>query len=254
MRFAAAAPIALQPFGDVPPDELERAARILDQRFAARSVVLDSLSIPPAAFAADRRQFDADVLLDVLFERRPERALRVVGVTEHDLYVSGRTFVFGYAHLTDGMAVYSLARLRERFYGRARADETATLGGRVERALAHELGHTFGVPHCEARGCVMGVVTQLDSLDALELHYCDACGGRVCDGLRVPPWSAEGRWERGLALFRRREYSRAVEELEHAVRCAPLETRFRQALQLARLAEAGAPSANARASKAGAQV
>src|SRR5581483_9284553 len=244
MRISAAAPIAVLPFGDVSPVEVERAERIIGARFAAATVAREPVALPPFAFAADRRQFDADVLLDELFARLPERCLRVVGVTEHDLYVSGRTFVFGYAHLTDGMAIYSLARLREQFY--ARAPDAAVEAARVERALVHEVGHTFGAPHCEARACVMGVVTQLDSLDALAPDYCRPCAGRVRHGLEIAPWSAQGRWERGMALFRRREFARAVAELERAVRCAPLDARFRHGLQLARLAAAGAAPQPAR--------
>jgi archaemetzincin len=238
LKIPAAAPIAVQPYGDVPADELDRAARIIDERFGAHSVRLEPAALPEGAFDPERRQFDADLLLDELFARKPERCLRVVGVTAHDLYVNGRTFVFGYAHLTDGMAIYSLARLRERFYGRAREGDAAVEEGRVRRALVHELGHTFGAPHCETPGCVMGVVTQLDSLDALAPDYCESCDARVSEGLAIAPWSARGRWDRGLALFRRREWARAVEELEHAVRCAPLETRYRHALGLARLAQA----------------
>jgi archaemetzincin len=226
-----AAPIAVQPLGAVSGHELRRVTRILAGDFNARTLVLDPLPLPASAFAHERAQFDADVVLEELFTRLPERCLRIVGVTEQDLFVAGRTFVFGYAHLTDGMALYSVTRLRAEFYGRA--PDGALLDQRVRRALVHELGHTFGAPHCDDERCAMHTVTQVDTLDALAPAYCAACGARVQSGLGVPPWSARGRWERGMALYRRRLYARAAVELEHAVRCAPFEARYREAFDSA---------------------
>ncbi len=203
----AAAPIAIQPLGDVPLAQLRLLDRILERTFDAATVVLRPIALPAAAYSSERGQHDADHLLDLLFPRLPERCLRVVGVTEADLFISGRTFVFGYAHLTDGMAVYSLARLRESFYGRA-SDEPVT-AGRVLRAVVHEVGHTFGVPHCEDSRCVMRAVSHLETLDALATRYCASCREQVRGGLALAPWSARGRWERELSLTRRLEWGHA---------------------------------------------
>jgi archaemetzincin len=232
----AAAPVAIITFDEVERDEIRRLERILDETFGAPAVVLPAVPLPEGAFDPERRQFDADQLLDQLFARLPERCLRVVGVTAADLYIRGRTFVFGYAHLTDGMAIYSLARLREQFYGRA--GDAARLDARVRRAAIHEFGHTFGVPHCTGPRCVMNTVTHVETLDALDVEYCETCHERVAEGLVTPPWSAHGRRARAFAFLRRRAYRQAVVELQHAVACSPLDPSLRQALDFA-LAAAG---------------
>lgn len=231
--WQAAAPIAIQPIGMVDRPELALLETILQTVYGAPVIRLPQARLPAHARCEERRQWDADVLLDELFARLPERCLRVVGVTAEDLFITGRTFVFGYAHLTDGMAVYSLARLREGYYGRG--DDPARLHGRVLRAVVHEMGHTFGAPHCRDHGCVMRPVTQVETLDALRVRYCATCRARVRDGLTVPPWSARGRWERAQAWLRRGEPRRAAALLEHAVRCAPLEPRYLHDLAVARL-------------------
>src|SRR6476469_7685697 len=105
----AAAPIAILPLGDVATDELRFLDELMGAAFGADKLVLDAMETPSHAYSVPRAQYDADVLLDDLFARFPERCLRVVGVTQADLYVTGRTFVFGYAHLADGVAVYSPA-------------------------------------------------------------------------------------------------------------------------------------------------
>jgi archaemetzincin len=224
----AAAPVAIVPLGKVARATLRMFEQILEEVFAAPSVVLPSVALAEDALAEARGQYDADVLLDELFARLPERCLRVIGVTEADLYIHGRTFVFGYAHLSDGMAICSVERLRESYYGRA--DDPARFSARLRRAAVHELGHTFGVPHCERRECVMHPVTFVETLDALPERYCGTCLAPVVEGLAIEPWSARGRRARGLAHFRRRDFRRAAHELSHAARCSPLDATLQHEL------------------------
>jgi archaemetzincin len=230
----AAAPIALQPLGEVPPVELRFFDQLVGAAYGADTLILRPIETPRAAYSVARAQYDADLLLDLLFARLPERCLRIVGVTEADLYVPSRTFVFGYAHLTDGMGVYSLARFREQYYGRRR--DLGRLRARVCRAVVHELGHTFGNPHCEDAECVMHPVSHVETLDALAPWYCVRCASRVRESLAVAPWSPRGRWERGRAFFRRGDYARAVVAFEAAVRASPLEPRYHNELGAALLA------------------
>jgi archaemetzincin len=250
-RWTAAAPIAVVPFGPVAPRQLRLATRVLGRVFSAPTIITAEQPLPASALST-RGQYDADVLLELLHRQLPERCLRVVGVTEADLYVVGRTFVFGYAHLTDGMAVYSTARLCEGYYGRP--VDASLLARRVLRTLAHEIGHTFGVPHCETDTCLMRSVSFVDTLDALPVRFCSACRPRVERGLAVAPWSARGRWERGMAWLRRRDFVRAALAFEHAVRSAPLESAYHHSLGVARLGlgdELGARRALQRATELG---
>jgi tetratricopeptide (TPR) repeat protein len=166
-----------------------------------------------------------------------------VGVLDADMFAAGRTFVFGYAHLRDGVAVYSVARLREEWYGRAADDEKQRT--RTYRALAHEIGHTFGNPHCEDVDCVMHAVSQIDSLDALAPTYCETCMKRVRRGLVVSPSSAEGRFLRAGALLRRRYLPRAIQTYREATEKAPLEPRYANDLGVALLAASDRDGARA---------
>ena len=109
----AAAPVAVVPLGDVAPVEVRLMERILEEDFAAPAVVLPRVPFPGESFCAERGQYDADVLLESLFLQQPERCLRVVGVADADLFIRGRTFVFGYAHLTDARIVCRAASIAE---------------------------------------------------------------------------------------------------------------------------------------------
>ena len=227
------APIAIQPIGNVRASDLAWLEEVIETVFGAACVCLPSLPLPSDHYDAARRQDDADRLLDLLFHRLPDAALRIVGVLDADMFAAGRTFVFGYAHLRDGMAVYSIARLREEWYGRRASEDLVR--SRAYRAVVHELGHTFGNPHCEDPRCVMHAVSQVESLDELSPSYCDSCERRARRGLLVAPSSAEGRFLRGGALLRRRQLQRAALAYREAVSLAPTEARYQNDLGVALL-------------------
>ena len=104
----------------------------------------------------------------------PGRASRVLGVTEVDLAIPMLSFLFGQAQLDGPIAVVSLCRLRQEFYGLP-ADESL-LRERTSKEVLHELGHTFGLAHCSERKCVMSLATHVDLVDAKVERYCARCG------------------------------------------------------------------------------
>ncbi len=70
----------------------------------------------------------------------------MLALTGRDLFVPVLTFVFGQAQLGGRVAVVSLARLRQEFYGMAPNGEI--LMERAVKEALHETGHTFGLVHC----------------------------------------------------------------------------------------------------------
>ncbi|HWE16315.1 MAG TPA: hypothetical protein VG758_03925 [Hyphomicrobiaceae bacterium] len=112
-------------------------------------------ALPRGAFDARRGQFHADTLLGLALS---VRAMRVLAVTDVDLYAGDLNFVFGTAQPSGEACVISLFRLyldadAERFRGRA-----------LKEAM-HELGHTFGLGHCPDPGCVMWFSNTLEETD-----------------------------------------------------------------------------------------
>jgi archaemetzincin len=104
----------------------------------------------------------------------PDDAARIIGITEGDLAIPTLTFVFGQAQLDGPVAVVSLARLRQEFYGLPADD--ALLRERVVKEVLHEVGHTFGLTHCQEARCVMSLATDIRMVDNKEERYCASCG------------------------------------------------------------------------------
>src|SRR5208337_5055096 len=115
---------------------------------------------------------------------RPNDATRILGLTEVDLAIPMLTFVFGQAQLDGPVAVVSLCRLRQEFYGLPGEDKV--LRERVAKELLHELGHTFGLTHCVEPKCAMSLATHIGLVDNKEERYCAHCGEQLARRFTSP--------------------------------------------------------------------
>lgn len=240
--------IQILPFGPVEPAELAYAAEIVRERFRCRAEVLPVIPLPASSWRPARCQYDADVLLECLFDRLPVDVMRLVGITEADLFADSRNFVFGYAHMRDRVAVFSTHRLREGYWGRPH--DRDLLCSRIEKALVHELGHTFHAPHCEEPRCVMHQVEFLWQLDDLDFEYCARCERNVHTIVARGVDAPEVLFELAGSYMRRRRFSRAAATYAEAARRDPSNAHYHNDHGVALLAlgdRAGAAQAFERA-------
>jgi archaemetzincin len=136
------------------------------------------------AFSRDRfrnQHYSTAILQAMQPLARP--GARLLAVTSVDLYVPVLTFVFGEAQLSGSCAVVSLHRLREEFYGLPAREEL--MRERLVKEAVHELGHTFGLRHCDDWRCVMTSSHAVERLDVKGAEFCFLCG-RVVAGARAP--------------------------------------------------------------------
>ena len=125
--------------------------------------------------ASERRQYNATLILAGLLRHLPDESSKIVGVTDVDLFIPVLTFVFGQAQLDGPGAVISAFRLRNEFYGLP-ADE-GLLFERSVKEVVHELGHTFGLVHCDDYRCVMHASTYVEDVDVKAASFCRGCAG-----------------------------------------------------------------------------
>ncbi len=91
-----------------------------------------------------RGQYKSVDFMKALARNAPADATRILGVTEGDLAIPTLTFVFGQAQLDGQVAVVSLARLRQEFYGLPADD--ATLHERWSRKCSTNLATPLDSP------------------------------------------------------------------------------------------------------------
>ncbi|KAM6898017.1 LOW QUALITY PROTEIN: archaemetzincin-2 [Lycodopsis pacificus] len=133
-------------------------------------------------------------LLQFLWKRKPKDAFCIVGITMIGLYPKDSwNFVFREASLSMGMGVFSFARYDDNFYSQSYA-------GRLKKRLqakqgdysphhqhaaaanlqdvslqTHEIGHMFGIHHCQWLSCVMQGSNHLEESDRRPLDFCPIC-------------------------------------------------------------------------------
>lgn len=154
---------------------------------------IDGGTFPLEGFDAARGQYDAVKILskiDLFRSMHPELfkpadmspefyrsrchiSEKVLLITSGDLYTGRNNFVFGLSHRKLGVAVVSATRLDNAFFGRY-TDE-ASLVKRIVTESCHEIGHLYGLEHCENPGCIMYCPNSLDQLDAKNMVFCGRC-------------------------------------------------------------------------------
>jgi archaemetzincin len=152
---------------------------VRDRMTAELGVAVKALALPGVEFAFDpaRRQFRSTEVLEMLVRHCPADGWKLLALTERDLFVPVLTFVFGQAQLAGRVAVVSLARLRQEFYGMAPNSEV--LLERAAKEALHETGHTFGLVHCADRSCAMSLATNVRHIDEKRDGWCGACAGQL---------------------------------------------------------------------------
>jgi archaemetzincin len=134
-------------------------------------------TMPPTyLFDKARKQWISDSLLDWLLESiNPGSTTKVLAICDFDAYSDELNFVFGQAHLGGRVAAIYLPRLKDEFYVRKSDKINNLFEQRVIKESVHELGHTFGLRHCQISKCVMHFSNSLQDTDFKDDEFCDRC-------------------------------------------------------------------------------
>jgi archaemetzincin len=161
--------------------EVERAAfhAVCGRMAAEFETPPREIELPDVEFAFDRGrgQYASIAVMEMLARVCPVDAVKLLAVTERDLFIPVLTFVFGHAQLGGRIAVVSLARLRQEFYGLA-PDREVFLRRAFKEAL-HETGHTFGLVHCADAACAMSLATNVRQIDRKQAAFCASCAAHL---------------------------------------------------------------------------
>lgn len=128
-----------------------------------------------------RRQYDANMIMNGIDNNIPDDFIRTIGLLRVDLYIPILTYIFGQAGLNGKTAIASLYRLRNELYGLKPDHEL--LISRFGKVVIHELGHTFGLIHCQNPVCIMRSSTYVEDIDQKGKDFCHSCRQKLNDSL-----------------------------------------------------------------------
>jgi archaemetzincin len=136
-------------------------------------------------YIGHRKQVDACAVLDSIgtFSRLHALHSAVLLVIGQDLFAPGLDFVFGLARPQTRVSVVSSVRLDNGYYGRDRNDEDLT--DRISKEGSHEIGHIYGLSHCNNHECIMYNPHTLDELDGKLKEFCPVCMKALENGEKI---------------------------------------------------------------------
>ena len=165
--------IYVAPIGSVDDDILAALETSLQHAFGFEVKRTKPNGDPSYAFDIERKQYSSTMILRELVRQCPKDAVRLLAVTELDLFIPMLSFIYGQAQLDGKVSIVSLARLRQEFYTLP-ANRTLAVGRLLKEAF-HEVGHTFGLTHCIDKGCPMSLATNIQQLDLKGRNFCSSC-------------------------------------------------------------------------------
>lgn len=138
--------------------------------------------VPRKAFLEHRGQYDAGQILKHLSEFSFSRCLCVLALTTVDLCSPILKYVYGEAELGGRLAIVSSFRLRHD--GDGSEAPIDRYYARLVKVALHEVGHTLSLYHCDAPKCLMQFSPQIQSLDDLDIGFCDRCEFTLRESLK----------------------------------------------------------------------
>jgi archaemetzincin len=174
--------ILLQPVGPVSASLMKILQARLGQQFNSLSFELTPkvLSLPVNFIDLSRNQFKSSQVIDWVEKNCGGSGYdRILGICDADAYSGELNFVMGEAQLGGLVALVYLKMFRTELE-RSDAGEELFLQ-RVQKEAVHELGHIFGLEHCNKNICSMYFSNSLADTDFKNIKMCQSCTKKMLE-------------------------------------------------------------------------
>jgi predicted Zn-dependent protease/mRNA-degrading endonuclease HigB of HigAB toxin-antitoxin module len=209
--------VAILPLGDIYPRQIEFTDSVLKIEFKVNTIILPKIKIPEQYFDAENNCFRSRQILDFLFSQLPKKAQRIMGITENDLRsTNGQVACAGLADICCKTAVYKIPTNRDIIY-----QDASTY-----HLIAHELGHTLYLKHCNKENCAMND-------NEVNPTFCENCQKCADYELKIRPGSLEDMASLAEALLHYRYFHQAASVYRKIISSYPHEPLYYQRLSIA---------------------
>jgi archaemetzincin len=164
--------IVISSIGDFDNDLLATISKEIERIYGFLSKPLALLHDLEFAFHPNRNQYHSTPILAELANKAPPEAIKVLGITQVDLFIPILTHVYGEAQLGGVSCIVSTFRLNE---GHSSLNTKEPFRSRIVKEAIHELGHTFKLRHCRDHTCLMHYCRTERDVDCKSDQLCRYC-------------------------------------------------------------------------------
>jgi archaemetzincin len=165
--------IILISFGNFDQELLEMVANDVNQEFMVPVRRKDGNLDLSEFYDPARRQYNGTGLLKKIDSGFATDSAKTLGLFNVDLFIPILTYIFGQAYLNGKAGIVSVFRFSNERYGIKKDDKM--LVSRFRKEIIHELGHMFGLIHCNDPVCVMRSSTYVEDIDQKNHTLCPGC-------------------------------------------------------------------------------
>jgi archaemetzincin len=180
--------VGLQPYSGFEKELLDTISNSITNIYGVSVTILPQRNLPENAYVTIKTpRYRADSLLVDLMNNMPDDIDYVLGLTRSDISTTkydknGKIKspetkyrdwgIFGLGYKPGPSCVVSTYRLKN-------VDRNLFIS-RLKKICIHELGHNFGLDHCETPHCVMAdAVEKIQTVDSVGFELCDKCRRKI---------------------------------------------------------------------------
>jgi archaemetzincin len=169
--------ITLISFGYFDRELLENTAEAVKYEYRCSVCIKEGHIDLSEFYDQARRQYNGNYLLKMIDSMPFPDSLKTLGLFNVDLFIPILTFIFGQAYLGGRSGIVSLYRFNNERYGLT--GDNQILQDRFKKEVIHELGHTFGLIHCQNTACVMRSSNYVEDIDQKNQQLCPNCKAQI---------------------------------------------------------------------------
>jgi archaemetzincin len=173
--------ILISPIGEFSSELVAAVATEIERAFGYATETATALEDLSFALDQNRQQYHSTLILEQLAARMPDHCIRILAITQVDLFIPILTHVYGEAQLGGAAGIVSTFRLNE---GLSAVNITDRVRDRVVKEAIHELGHTFNLRHCPEHTCIMHYCRNEEDVDRKSDELCRYCKVMVEDEIK----------------------------------------------------------------------
>jgi archaemetzincin len=164
--------IVVSPIGNFDSEIIGSVEKGINRIFGFKTLILPLLENIGFALDSARNQYHSTSILDKLESCAPAYSLKVLAITNVDLFIPILTHVYGEAQLGGRTCIVSTYRLKD---SASSIRAGISLSDRIAKEAIHEIGHTFKLLHCKDHSCIMHYCRTEHDVDRKSDQLCRYC-------------------------------------------------------------------------------